>query len=257
MRPSSILTLLPLALLFVELAHAGPTESFPEISSGNNPHRSYGGDLCETPTTLLTVPVGQEFIVTGASGTIAGAISSGGSWYTGTLLLADDTVILAGMVMNPRSIVSISTGSGHLPVGEGATLSIRRAGDSGASCGNFYLQGYYVQAGSPYRVFFGTTTDGEVFTAEAERDFIAKTVVVYSHGPISECHVWVDDAKLIDGSSMLIVDYSAYSGSFGGGGLAHGRAQLVVPAGSVLRVGPDPGSTRQCDFYIEGEYVAP
>ena len=53
-----------LGYLATVTAHATPTMSLPEVSKGTVAHKSFAGTLCDTPTDILTVPEGQEFLVT-------------------------------------------------------------------------------------------------------------------------------------------------------------------------------------------------
>jgi len=254
-RPA--LTVCFVALALCGASHAGPTMSFPEVSLGARPSRSFAGDLCESAETLLSVPAGQEFIVTMVTSTVEGALTYGGTWTSGTFLMQDGTIILAGKSVGPHSGVPIGHGRGRLRVEEGTTLSIRKTGGA-SGCGHFYLQGYFVKAGSPYRTFLGTSDVRDVFTADSGQDFIVRTVALFSREGPSHCHVYLDDRLYIHGSSWTTLDWGTYSGGFGGGGFAQGHGMLVVPAGSTLQIGPEDAShSVQCDYYIEGQYIEP
>ena len=84
--------------VFQAEAYAGPGMGLPEVSAGTVPYRHYSGELCETATDVLTVPAGQEFLVTMVFTTTDGGASHGGEWseHHGALLLRDGVVALAG-----------------------------------------------------------------------------------------------------------------------------------------------------------------
>lgn len=221
--------LFSMAALVATPALAGPTMGLPEVSTGANPYRSFGGSVVGESTIhpLVSVPEGQEFIVTMVN-----------VQYGTRFILQDSTVIVGGFITGRGMDTAIAQGRGRLRIEEGTTLSIQ--GD-----GTYFVQGYFVQAGSPYRSFFGVTS-GEgletIFTADADRDFIARSVMVkHLH-----CDFYIDDA--------LHIDTNNYATLYGG--FAQGFGAVVVPAESRFQIDTDSATT-PCEYYIEGEYVTP
>ena len=111
----------------------------------------------------------------------------------------------------------------------------------------YYVQGYYVAPGSPYRSFTAKcpeecgSPDHTVFTADDDRPFLVQTTAVGG-----SCDVYIDDTLTIPHSSL-----AAWVG-YTNRGMIQGLATLVVPAGSALRL--SPGS---CDYYFAGKYLRP
>ena len=214
-------------LCFGGVAAAHPTMAFPEVSSGDNPYRSFGGTVPEgstTPVLLTEVPVGQEFIVTMVN------VRDGSS-----AILQDDTTLLSGFIIGRGTDNAISRGRGGIRVTEGTSLYIQ--GD-----GTYFVQGHFVKAGSPYRSFYGAApayTTTTIFTADSDRAFVVRTLHVTS----TACQVYIDDALHLDS-----VNYSTLYGGF-----AQGYGALVVPAGSRFQIKGESSAT--CDYYIDGEYI--
>lgn len=223
-------------------AHSGPSMDLPEISLGSSPYRSFSDNVVYgTTEDVLTVPEGQEFIVT----MFKGQTSS-------FELLQGSTVILRGRAVDQKSSYSIALGRGHLRIEEGATLSVRFIS---TGSGHYYLQGYFVHAGSPYRATNGTssaTSPATVFTADEDRDFLARTIALNTYS----CDVYVDGSMALPGQSYATFDLGPhYGSSMSGGGFSEGLGGLVLPAGSQLQIGARDGVT--CDYYIDGEYLSP
>ena len=72
-------------------AHGAPGLVLPEVSAGTLPYRTFSGDLCEAPTELLTVPDGQDFLVTMVATSTDSTITGYGDWsaHLGSMLLQD------------------------------------------------------------------------------------------------------------------------------------------------------------------------
>ena len=80
--------------LILSNASASPTLALPEVSKGTTPYASYSGTLCDTPTDIMTVPEGQDFLVTMVSTTTDGGSSRWGDWYEHhtSMLLRDEEI---------------------------------------------------------------------------------------------------------------------------------------------------------------------
>jgi hypothetical protein len=236
-------------------AHTPGGLTFPSVSTGSAPYRSFNGLACTAPTELLTVPAGQEFIITLVSSTAHGSASVAGDWDSGTRLLKDGEVLLAGSVFSRGMSVSVSTGHGRLPVEGGATLSIHTTASSG--CGYYYLQGYLAEAGSPYRAYFGNSVDRTVMTVDTEQPFLVRTIALSTRESPSHCHVWVDGERVIHGETFMVHDRGGYDGG-NPGPFPLGKGALLLTPGQSLQIGPDDASaSTQCDYYIEGETIMP
>ena len=104
--------------------------SGPIINHGNFPYESFTGSISNgNSTTLLTVPSGQIFIVTGGN--------SDGHYCD---LYEDNSMILEGnsTVLDSEGGL-FSYGEGHLEISSGSDLSISA---SGSTC-TYYIEGYY------------------------------------------------------------------------------------------------------------------
>jgi hypothetical protein len=236
--------LLPIVVLVCVIADgpvlAGPSLELPEVSLGSSPYRSFAAYVDPGVTdSVLTVPDGQDFIVTMFK-----------SEHVHFELVQDATVVLSGFVLERTSGVSTALGRARLRIEAGTTLSVRLPSGWWAG-GNYFLQGYFVQAGSPYRSTFGATaltTPAMVFTADADRDFLVRTIGTSSYS----CDVYIDGSKVIPGQSWAAMDPGT-RGSFGG--FAMGLGALVLPAGAALQLVARDGVT--CSYYIDGEYLIP
>ena len=229
-------------------AHPGPT--LPEVSVGENPYRSFGGTVAGggTPTPIFTVPADQELIVTLIATSTAG-ISSARSVVHGFEFLADSEAVLSGYVLSGRKKVSIGRGDGRLRVPPGATLFAKL---HGPGSGDYYVQGFLVAEGGPYRSYNGTTAamNTTIMTAESDRDFIVRTVVTDCPSTGGAASILVNGITVVpDSTDLTILDHSGtFEGPF-----TQGRGALVVPAGQSLGLYASP----PCDYYIDGEYVTP
>jgi hypothetical protein len=236
-------------------AHTPGGLTLPSVSTGSAPFKSFSGLACTDPTDLFTVPAGQEFIITLVSSTANGSSSVVGDWDTGTRLLKDGEVLLAGSVFSRTMSVSISTGNGRLPVEAGAKLSIHTTASSG--CGEYYVQGYLSEAGSPYRAYFGNSVERTVMSVETGKSFLVRTIALSTRESPGHCHVWVDGVRVIHGETFLVHDRGSYDGG-NPGPVPLGHGALLLTSGQSLEVGPeDAEASTQCDYYIEGEYITP
>jgi len=243
------------ACLGAAWAHTPGGLTLPSVSTGSAPYKSFNGTACPAPTDLLTVPAGHEFIITMVGSTAQGYASVAGDWDGGTQLLKDGEVLLAGSAFNRAMSVSISTGNGRLPVEAGARLSIQTTESSG--CGEYYVQGYLAEAGSPYRAYFGSSVDRTVMTVDAGRSFLVRTIALSTRESPWYCHVWVDGERVIHGETFLVHDRGSYDMG-NPGPFPLGKGAMLLTAGQSLQIGPeDPTASTQCDYYIEGEYIRP
>ena len=238
-------------------AQAAPGLGLPEVSAGAAPYRHYSGELCETATEVLTVPEGQEFLVTMVVTTTDGGSSHGGEWseHHGAMLLRDGVIALAGNAIGQKSTLPVASGTGRLPVSAGSTLSIK-AVSTGGACYNYYLQGYFIEAGSPYRSFYGNSgLSRDVITVESGRQFLVRTLALNSREWPNYCHVWIDGVRVIHGNTWAVTDRNFW-GSGRAGGFADGKGTMLLTEGMTLQVGPeDPTLESQCDYYMAGEYI--
>jgi hypothetical protein len=236
--------LLPIVVLACVFADgpvlAGPALGLPEVSLGSSPYRSFGAYVDSGATeTVLTVPEGQDFIVT--------MVKSEHELFE---VLHGSSVILTGRMLERSCGVSIALGRARLRIEEGTTLSVR-VPTGWFDGGTYFVQGYFVQAGSPYRYASGSTpstTPATVFTADPDRDFLVRTIGIQSYS----CDVYIDGSKVIPGQSWALMDPAGRS-SFGG--FAMGMGALVLPAGSALQLAARDGVI--CQYYIDGEYLIP
>jgi hypothetical protein len=157
-------------------------------------------------------------------------------------VLRDDAVILQ---KPPIYRTYLDQGDARLRVEGSATLRIRRT-DSWSNS-SYYIQGFLVQSGGPERFFSGRTAGGgthTVWTAEAGRDFIARTMIVTTS--------WCDFE--LDGTP---VSFDAFPfDRIGNSVLGKGRGTFVIPAGSTLTLTHGMAG-EPCEYFIEGAYIQP
>ncbi len=246
-------------ILFPAMAVASPALVLPAVSTGSVPYQHFSGALCDTPTTLLTVDPDKEFLVTMAVTDTDSQTSQGGDWedHYGAMLMVDGVPVLAGQTIGEKATIPVSRGFGKLPVPGGSTLSIKTTHYTGCNR-HYYLQGHYIEPGSPYRSFFGNSNiSRDVITAAAGQVFLVRTIATSSRDAPSHCHVWIDGSKVIHGNTWTTTDRN-YWGSGSAGGFASGQGTMVLTEGMTLQVGPDdPTLETQCDYYVAGEYIHP
>ena len=246
--------------LFLSSASASPTLALPEVSKGTVPYASYSGTLCDVPTDIMTVPEGQDFLVTMVSTTTDGGSSRWGDGYEHhtSMLLRDDEIALTGQHIGKKSSIDIGSGIGRLPVTSGSTLRIRSIETSGDDCQHkYYVQGYFIQTGSPYRSFFNNSAiQRTVMTVDADKQFLVRTIAIASRESPLYCDVYVDGTLVLEGNSWTMSD--THWGAGTAGGFSTGKGTLVLTGGQVLSIGPeDPTAETQCDYYVAGEYLMP
>ena len=246
--------------LFLQSAHASPTLTLPEVSKGSLPYASYSGTLCDVPTDIVTVPEGQDFLVTMVSTTTDGGSSRWGDWYEHhtSMLLRDDEIALTGQHIGKKSSIDIARGEGRLPVGSGSTLRIRSIETWGDDCQHkYYVQGYFIQTDSPYRSYFNNSAiKRTVLTVDSGKTFLVRTIAIASRESPLYCDVYVDGNLVLEGNSWAMSD--THWGAGTAGGFSAGKGTLVLTEGQVLSIGPeDPTAETQCDYYVAGEYMRP
>lgn len=240
-----------LLLLAPAAVQAHPGLGLPEVSLAEHPRRSFGGSIAGSssgPWPIVTVPPGQEFIVTMVATSSAG-ISPARDVIHGFEFLDDSGSVLSGYVLTTPRQASITRGDGRLRIAEGATLMAQL---HGPGSGDYYLQGFFVAAGSPYRSFNGTMLGSslEIMTADAERDFVVRTIATDCPATGGSANVLVDGLVVIpDSTDLTILGHSSIPNS----PFVLGKGELVVPAGKTLSI----ASTPKCDYYIDGEYAKP
>ena len=220
-------------LWFGSNAQAKPTMGLPEVSIGENPYRSIVGAFESEAGTkdLLIIPAGQDFIITAY-------LEEGGDLE----VLRDSDVILQ---KPPIYRNYLEDGGARLRVEGGATLRIRRTDSWGNS--RYYIQGFLVQAGGPDRFVSGRTPGGgthTVWTAEADRDFIARTMIVTT----SWCNYSLDGTPISFDSFPFDRTGASVMGM--------GRGTFVIPAGSSLTLTHGMAG-EPCEYFIEGAYIQP
>ena len=151
----------------------------------------------------------------------------------------------------------VARGDGRLPVGSGSTLSIRSIETHDGDCKhNYYVQGYFIEAGSPYRSFYSNSAlRRTVFTVDTGKSFLVRTISVASRDAPAHCDVYVNGVLTIEGRSNTLSDVTSSNRL---GGFSTGKGALVLTEGQVLEIGPeDPATETQCDYYVAGEYLNP
>lgn len=248
-----------LSLVCSQTADAKPSLSFPEVSLGTNPYRAYGGTFSEPGTqTILTVPTGQEFIVTMVRTSLRGAPtdSLGEVSPYGFQVKVDGSVAVQGGMLGTEGIVTISSGKGKLMVPSSSTLSITYLGGTSFEQG-YYLQGYFVQEGSKYRSTYGVTPTATglhtIYSVDADRDFLVRTLVTQGlSGGTYRCDVYVDGVLMIPRGTTATTDME-YIFDGPGSAFVTGDGALPLQGGSNLQILPNGGSL--CEYYMEGEYI--
>jgi hypothetical protein len=214
-------------------AHTPPGPALPAVSLGVNPHKSVFGEFVDEGglRDVLVIPEGQDFIITAFRET-------GGDLE----LLRDDEVIL----LNPPYYREyVAAGNAKLRVAGGATIRVRRLGSWVRS--PYYLQGYFVAAGSPHRFVSAHTPGGgthTIWASDPDRDFLVRTLFTTT----SWCEVSLDGVPI--SSSGFPFDTMANNS------LGQGRGMLVVRAGSSLSL-THGMEGEPCTYLIEGQYLQP
>ena len=210
-----------------------PGIRLPEVSSGGNPYRSFPGD---GEVRTVSIPSDQDFIVTlidqYATLAIDGVTASHSAFAAGT-----------------PGAAALYTGRGKLRVPAGSEL--RTSG---------YVQGYFVQAGSPYRFASGEVTPSSsptdfkpIFTADSDRDFVISTMAVRDYRSLT-CDLYLDGSLYLRSNSYLMSP--GYTDPFDFvGALTRGNGSMVVPAGATLQI-VNVG-TLPCFYYLDGQYIQP
>jgi hypothetical protein len=165
------------------------------------------------------------------------------------------TILSSGARKSGNVPGSAERGNGRLPVEAGAQLSIHTTASIG--CGEYYLQGYLSEAGSPYRAYFGNSVERTVMSVDTGKSFLVRTIALSTRESPGHCHVWVDGVRVIHGETFLVHDRGSYDGG-NPGPFPLGHGALLLTSGQSLQVGPeDAEASTQCDYYIEGEYITP
>jgi hypothetical protein len=224
--------LLSVVSMVVLVSGTAQAQTLPTISHGANPYRSFVGQFPTSGSeTLLEIPEGQDFIIT--------------MMYNESenLKVYRDGVAILTLPMLYKSYGQ--SGRARWRVEGGATLSIRR--ESTWSTSNYYLQGYLAEAGSPHRFVHSRTPGGgthTVWTAEEDRDFIIRTMIVGTS--------WCEFEQ-----GGVPISFSSFP--FSGGtstAFGMGRGTLVLQAGQSLTL-THGMEGEPCEYFIEGAYVQP
>ena len=237
-------------------AHAHPTSALPEISLGGNPYHSFSGNIAPgTTVSLIDVPADQEFIVTMVTTAEAeGSFTASGVLQDdGIRILQDTTVVLSGGAINEKSAFG-PLNNGRLRIQSGTRLAIESGAPTSPNAA-YHVQGYFVQAPSPYRSVDGVTPRGSgsiypLFTNTESQDFMVRTVILHPEGGGAHgCDLYMDGELLIGGSSQFLLP------STGRSTLPKGIGTVRVPPDSLLQVWVDSG--KYCQFYVDGKYITP
>ena len=251
-----LLTWLSSAFFFCE-ATAHPSPGLPQVSLGSNPNRFFSGPIAPGETVpLIDVPAGQEFIVTMVTTAEArgSKLVGGALGNDGIRMLQNDTVVLSGEAIHYKSVFGHQN-RGRLRIEPETSLSIHS--DTGTSPNAYYqVQGYFVQASSPYRSVYGISppTTGAVhsiFTNTESQDFMIQTAILepeVGYGPAA-CDLYVDGVVAVRGSSEFMNVTTAWST------LTKGIGAITLTTGSTVQVKMWEGVA--CQYYIDGEYITP
>lgn len=211
----------------VQVLFADPLLVHPSVSKGSIPFVQYTGSGIDP--TVTTISSTSDFMITTA---IMGSNCD---------LYADGAMLVKGEseAMSTQNDFALATGNGHLRVDAGTTLSID------GNC-TYFIEGYELEQGSPYRSFTGEISgSGVAQMGVLSSDFMITTAIVDTTS-VGACNIEMDGVTLIDGVQGLM-HFSNYHSPF-----HKGRAHVKANAGTTLRMS-NQGS--YCQYYIEGMYV--
>lgn len=214
-------------------AHTPPDAGLPAVSLGANPYRSVFGEFVDEAGTrdLLVIPEDQDFIITSFRET-------GGDLE----VLRNAEVIL---FKPPIVREHLAAGNAKLRVAGGATIRVRRTDTWSRS--PYYMQGYFVAAGSPHRFVSAHTPGGgthSIWTSDPDRDFLVRTLITTT----SWCESSLDGVPISSGSFPF--------DTMSNNAVSQGRGMLVVPKGSTLSMTHGMAG-EPCSYFIEGQYLQP
>ena len=211
----------------VQVLFAEPMLAHPSVSKGSFPYVQFTGS--GTNPTVTVISASSDFLITTA---IMGSNCD---------LLADGQLIVKGEseAMSTQNDFALATGNGHLRVEAGVTISID------GSC-TYFIEGYEVEQGSPYRSFSGEISGpGTNTLGVLTSDFVITTAIADTTS-VGGCNIEMDGVTLVDGVQGLM-HFTNYHSPF-----HKGRAHVKANAGSTLRM-KNQGS--YCQYYIEGMYI--
>ena len=211
----------------VQVLFADPLVHHPSVSKGSFPYVQFTGSGINP--TVTTISSTSDFLITTA---IMGSNCD---------LLADGSLIVKGEseAMSTQNDFALATGLGHLLVKAGSTVSID------GNC-TYFIEGYEVEQGSPYRSFSGEISGpGTSTMGVLSSDFLITTAIVDTTS-VGVCNIEMDGVTLVDGVQGLM-HFTNYHSPF-----HKGRAHVKAMAGSTLRM-KNQGS--YCQYYVEGTYI--
>ena len=211
----------------VQLLFADPIIHHPSVSKGSFPYVQFTGTGTNPVVTMI--PSTSDFLITTA---IMGSNCD---------LLADGALIVKGEseAMSTQNDFALATGNGHLRVEAGSTISID------GSC-TYFIEGYEVEQGSPYRSFSGEISGpGISMMGFLTSDFVITTAIVDTTS-VGACNIEMNGVTLVDGVQGLM-HFTNYHSPF-----HKGRAHVKANAGTTLRMS-NQGS--YCQYYVEGMYL--
>ena len=222
-------------LLWSSAVVAGPVMSHPDVSLGENPIRNFSGEVDHGETvTLMTVPDGQDFVITGML-----------QPHNRLQIKQNEEVLVpqwaSGLLGNRLLTVKVESGR---------TLSVEHVTAS-MSSESFYLQGYFTPTGGPQEFFVGMTgvkdldevLREEVWRNESEQTFVVR----YFYVNVGDrCGIYLDDALVFAPGGALTANHYLPQ---------DGRLTFLVPTGSTLKI--EAGYTAHCKYIMSGEYMQP
>ncbi len=208
-----------------------------ETSLGSEPHVSYTGNFLELGTsnvTLITVPTGQDLIISAALCNGNCLLSIDGSPVVSESMHATDHNYSGGVFV---------AGNANLVVPSGSTLSISITTTDNIT---YFVNGRLVQQNHPRRSFFGTVgpSGSTVLTNTSSEVFVITTLITSS----SSIDVYQNSTKLYDSRS-----YGAYYGMCNSP--CKGNINIPIAAGTSLIL--QSNDIYSYEYYLEGYYTRP
>ena len=211
----------------VQVLLADPMVHHPSVSKGSFPYVQFTGSGTNPIVTVVSST--SDLLITTA---IMGSNCD---------LRSDGNIIVKGEseAMSTQNDFALATGNGHLRVEAGSTISID------GSC-TYFVEGYEVEQGSPYRSFSGEISGpGTSNMGVLASDFVITTAIVDTTS-VGVCNIEMDGVTLVDGVQGLM-HFTNYHSPF-----HKGRAHVKANAGTTLRM-TNQGS--YCQYYVEGMYI--
>ena len=208
-----------------------------DTSLGTEPHVTYTGsflDLGVSNVTLVTVPAGQDLLISTAICNGNCILSIDGNTVVSELMHATDHNYSAGTFVS---------GSGNLVVPSGSSLAISISSISNIA---YFVNGRFVHQNHPRRAFYGTVnSSGSTLLTNSNTEMFVVTTLITSSASVD---LYQDTTKLYDSRS-----YGAYYGMCNS--LCQGKVKIPIAAGTSLRLESTNGASYE--YYLEGYYTQP